>query len=151
MKTNGQKFLVNYFFTGEFSLKLLLIIVITACSNSVDPGSEKPTSSSFVIEVERISVPDTTVNFEALHIWFEGIAGPNDCYRFSYFRDELSRRSLRIQLVGTKFESASCRQEPVTFRELYEVYPPFEESFEVIVQQPDSSFLKDTVYFRGPS
>lgn len=150
MKTNGQKFSGNYFFTGKFVLKLILVIVITACLNSADSGSEKPNSSTFVIEVDRISVPDTTVNFEALHIWFEGTAGPNDCYRFSYFRDKLSSRSLLVQLIGTRLESASCRQGPVTFRELYEVYPPFEETFEVIVQQPDSSFLKDTVYFRGP-
>jgi len=150
MKTNGQKFLVNYFFAEKFVLKLLLVIVIAACSNSADLGSEKSNSSSFVIKVDRISVPDTTVNFEALHIWFEGTAGPNNCYRFSHFRDELSRRSLLVQLVGSKLESASCRQEPVTFRELYEVYPPFEETFEVIVQQPDSSFIKDTVYFKGP-
>jgi len=131
-------------------LAVIVPLLLIGCDAFTDTPSAELKSSTFVIRVDHINAPDTTADFEPLHIWFEGTTGPDECHRFSHFDDELNKTALMVKLIGAEIEAGTCSGDPVPLRELYEVYPPFEETFSITVQQPDSSFLSKTVYFREP-
>jgi hypothetical protein len=122
---------------------LLIGALWTGCS-IISVG---PSTSTFTIEVDSISVPSELASTDTLVIRPFGRVGPNGCYSFERFEASKTSSSLDLKLIGELVEGddIGCLTAIVELDTTYTVPPPLEGPFEIEIKQPDGSVLTRAV------
>lgn len=128
------------------SYLLLMADLRTGCS-IFDDGTN---TSTFIIQVDSISVPTEVASDDTLAIRPFGRVGPNGCYSFERFEASRTTSSLDLKLIGELVEGddIGCLSAIIELDTTYTVPPPLEGPFEIDILQPDESVLTHTVEVR---
>lgn len=133
-----------YKLVTSYLLSLLLIISIATSCSITDSG---PSTSTFTIEVDSISVPAEVSSSDTLVIQPFGTVGPDGCHSFKQFEASQTPSSLDLQVIGEVVEDddIGCTGAIVKLDTTDNVPPPLEGPFEINIHQPDESILSRTV------
>lgn len=126
-------------------ISFVLCIYVLSCKDKlVEPDVEY-----FIIKVDSIQMPDTFyLTNEGLSIAFWGYIGHTSCYQFSYFEVYQDTTNLRITVWG-KLVRTPCFDlfHGLNGRKYY-VTNIQEGTLYVRINQPDGSFLRDSIVIK---
>ncbi len=124
-------------------LAFSLLLALSACSLL---GSDNdPEIHYFVAQVNSISVPASIRASDTLTVFLYGWLGNSGCYGFERFEAEREPSRLELAVIGSVVDAEICTTVMVPVPPKYDVVPPLEGPFELVIRQPGGSTLERTV------
>lgn len=126
---------------------LFFLLFTIAFGASCSVINNDANTSTFVIKVDSISVPNEVASSDTLVIRPFGTVGPDGCHSFERFEASRTSSSLDLKLVGELIErdDIGCADVIVQLDTTYKVPPPLEGPFKINIFQPDESVLSRTI------
>jgi hypothetical protein len=131
-------------------LLIWLVIALGSCSDSTKPDTEY--LGEYQVHVDHLEIPDTISTGDTLSLYIDGSTNPSGCLFKVRFDAARESHSLELTVLADVYKWVGSGPPPpcgVAWGE-YEALPPFSEGdFRVIINQPDSSVMVDSVYVRS--
>lgn len=128
-------------------LMLGLAVAMGSCSDSTKPDTQY--LGEYQVNVVFLGMPDTISTGDTLTLYIDGITNPSGCLSHVHFDATRDPHSLELTVWADVYKWVGPGPPPpcgVAWGE-YEAPPPFSEgTFRVIINQPDSSIMVDSVY-----
>ena len=100
----------------------------------------------FIVHVDSLYASSPISYNDTLKIHLYGFIGSDGCYSFSHFEAERDSFRLNLAVWGKHdVKAVICPLGAVPLDTIYQVYPLYPGLFNIEIEQPDGSVLKDTV------
>ncbi len=128
---------MKLFLPGIFGL----ILAFTGCTTEPDrnPGD-------FIIKVDSVNYAGAAAVGDTVTMRLYGFIGPDGCYSFSHFEDNLQPLNLDLTVWGHHAENTACTQVMI-YMDGKEFQIPITRMgwFFVNIHQPDGTLLRDSI------
>ena len=120
-----------------------VLLLLYACST--EPENDY---TYFKITIDSLSHPDTIFVSDTLKIKFYGFVGPDGCHKFSRFEEQKTSNVLELTVWGSKPNFQTACPEVLVYLAGEEYKTVFNQAglYHIKINQPDNSFLIDSVY-----
>jgi hypothetical protein len=103
---------------------------------------------AYKIKVDNITHPDTISITDTLIIKFYGFVGPDGCHRFTHVEEHKKTDQLEITVWGSRPNFETVCPTVLVYLDGKEYKTVLNQigTYQIRVNQPDDSFLNDSVY-----
>ena len=128
---------------------IIILIIFSAfmsekCSSPADTSS---TATYFKIKIDSVQAPASVFLRDTVKLRVWGIIGANSNYSFSNLESSLSNSKIELTFIGKHMPAYTAEDVIIQFQgDVFPIVPISKGPFEIIINEPDRSALKDTVY-----